>query len=149
MLNAMQNVAFMLSMEKWILRSGGAIGADKAFESGCDIARGLKEIYVAGDASDEAMRLAAAVHPAWYKLSFYAQKLHARNCFQVLGKDLRTPCLFIICWTPDGADGSSIITSQNTGGTGQAIRLGARHGIPIINMRNENWKEKLQEYCEL
>ena len=141
----MQNIAFYLAQEKWILRSGRAIGADSAFEAGCDAAHGLKEIFVANDANQEAMRMAAEVHPMWFKLSPYAQKLHARNCFQILGRDLRTPCAFVLCWTPDGADGTKIKTSYDTGGTGQAIRLGARHNIPIINMRNENWRAMLQD----
>lgn len=34
-----------------ILRSGGAEGADKAFEDGCRIANGKKEIFYLGGAS--------------------------------------------------------------------------------------------------
>lgn len=143
-LQVMQNLGFMLSELRYILRSGHAIGADLAFENGCNLAHGLKEIFLANDAEAKAMALAASVHPYWYSLSAYAQKLHARNGYQILGKDLKTPSDFVLCWTPDGADGDSVPTSPISGGTGQAIRLANRYKIPVINLKNENWKPKLQ-----
>lgn len=143
-LQIMHNLGFVLAEQRYILRSGHAIGADLAFERGCDCAHGLKEIFLASDADSKAMALAASVHPYWYNLSAYAQKLHARNGYQILGKDLKTPSFFVICWTPDGADGALVPTSNATGGTGQAIRLANRYQIPVINIKNENWKAKLQ-----
>jgi hypothetical protein len=72
-----------------------------------------------------ATELAKSIHPAWRRLSLGARKLHIRNCYQVLGQDLRTPSSFILCWTPDGS---------GSGGTGQAIRLAKERGIPVYDM---------------
>jgi hypothetical protein len=128
-----------LNSRGYTLRSGGAPGADAAFEKG---AGEEKEVFLAWDATPEALEMAATVHPAWDACSEYAQKLHARNCFQVLGVTLDSPVDFILCWTPDGAESK---TSRRTGGTGQAIRLANSLDIPIINMKNEGWAERVKE----
>lgn len=144
LIEKMKEVAFGLASLDWVLRSGGAEGADKSFEQGCDEANGKKEIYYAKDATPAAFQLAKEVHPAWYSMSPYAKKLHARNCFQILGRDLKTPCRFVLCWTKDGADGTKVATSRDTGGTGQAIRIAARYHVPVINMFHENWEDQLE-----
>lgn len=127
----------------YVLRSGGAGGADSAFEKGCNKAEGAKEIYIPwrgfnGRDSRErgvhdlvgldALSLAEKFHPNWSACSQGARKLHARNCYQILGLDLKTPVEKVFCWTP-GANGG--------GGTGQAIRLARAHGIPIIDLADE------------
>lgn len=143
-LEDMKGVAFCLGALGWTLRSGGAEGADKAFEEGCNEIGGSKEIFYAKDANAQAIEIAKKVHPMWYKLGAYAQKLHARNCFQILGGDLVTPCRFILCWTPDGANGTSVPTSRDTGGTGQAIRIAKMYFVPVINMYYTNWRDQLE-----
>lgn len=118
----------------WTLRSGGAEGADAAFERGL-APHHLREIYLpwprfAGNRSalciptPEALELAAQFHPAWERCSSAARRLHARNMHQVLGQDLATPVEFVACWTPDGRGG---------GGTGQALRLARAREIPIFD----------------
>jgi hypothetical protein len=131
---AMQDVAYSLALLGWTLRSGGAIGADKAFEAGCNEAKGSKEIFYADDATPEAFEIAAKTHPMWHQLSPFARKLHARNSFQILGKKLDSPSCFVLCWTPDGSNGTTIPTTLQSGGTGQAIRLASKYYIPVINM---------------
>jgi hypothetical protein len=85
----------------------------------------VKEIYRASDTTEEALSLAARFHPAWDRCSDHARRLLARNTFQVLGRDLRTPSKMVICWTVDGKD---------TGGTAVAIRLARESGIPVFNL---------------
>jgi hypothetical protein len=65
------------------------------------------------------------MHPAWPRLSQGAQRLHARNCHQVLGLDLRTPSAFVVCWTPNGS---------GSGGTGTAIKLACSRNIPVFDL---------------
>lgn len=142
-LEEMRGVGFSFGVLDWVLRSGGAIGADSAFEQGCNECSGQKEIFYAHDANAEAMNIAKKHHPYWHNLSLYAKKLHARNCFQILGANLDTPCAFVLCWTPDGADGVKIQTSKDTGGTGQAIRIAVAYFIPVINMHSTNWRDQL------
>ena len=42
----MVGIGRYLADRSWILRSGGAVGADMAFESGCDEVHGRKEIFL-------------------------------------------------------------------------------------------------------
>ena len=60
-LEIMLLVSIKLRSQKWILRSGGADGADKAFETGAGF---LKDIYYANDATPESMEIAKRYHPA-------------------------------------------------------------------------------------
>ena len=165
-LEVMTQLGLELAANNWTLRSGGAEGADTAFESGCNEAASemcfnanpnsgidcgicpltkcgfaKKEIYIPWPGFQgrrygciypvdeegwvEAMNLAERFHPAWNRCSQGARKLHARNGFQVLGLDLKTPSKFIVCWTPGGKGG---------GGTGQAIRIARSWSIPIYDL---------------
>lgn len=86
--------------------------------------------------------MAAALHPAWNRLSQGVQKLMARNGHQVLGAGLDDPVAFVVCWTPDGAE-SERECGPETGGTGQAIRLASRWGVPVVNLKREDALEKI------
>lgn len=136
MLEVMRKVAGRLSARGLVLRSGGARGADQAFEAGVPEG-GAKEIFLPskGFASstsrlyrlpDEAFEIAAQFHPRWAHLSSFERQLMARNSQQVMGGDLRSPSKFVLCWTKDG---------RASGGTGQAIRVAQGNGIPVFNLR--------------
>lgn len=130
-----------------VLRSGGAAGADSAFFAGVTDVRnaeiylpwpnfnGVREIS-GGDNTTycNAHALAATFHPAWERCNDTARKFHARNCYQILGKNLKTPADFVICWTPDG---------KVTGGTGQALRMAQHYDIPIVNYGDPNTTSEL------
>lgn len=130
-------VAGMLSAMGWVLRSGGADGADAAFES---MHHGEKDIFLPrkgfnGHKSQlcspphAAFVIARQHHPAWEKLSAGACRLHARNVQQVLGKNLDDLAQMIVCWTPGGKGG---------GGTGQALRIADAYDIPVFDLFNED-----------
>lgn len=138
-----------LAKRNFVLRSGGAIGCDTSFEDGCTSVEGAKEIFFPSINKHptanwtEALRLAEVHHKHWYKCSQYARMAHARNCFQILGEDLKTPISFVVCWTPDGCeDGTK--TNIGTGGTGQALRVATAFNIPIINIANLGWSDKIK-----
>jgi len=147
-LDMMTKIAEGLS-RNYILRSGGADGADSAFEKGAGDKKisyipwpgfnGSKAEYIA--VTSAAMRMAGEFHPGWMYLSYPVKKLHARNCYQVLGEDLNTPAHFVVCWTPGG---------EEVGGTAQAIRIAKANGIKIFNLANEEdfnfWNEKLCQH---
>ena len=122
-LSFITRLAARLAANHWALRSGGAAGADSAFAAG--VGSGLKCIYRPEDATPEALSMAERFHPAWHKCSPVARLLHARNCFQILGRDLATPTLMVICWTKGGA---------GHGGTGQAIRIARASNIPVFDL---------------
>jgi hypothetical protein len=122
----MENLGSILAKKGAMLRSGGANGADSAFERGCNQASGLKEIFRPDDdISKECEELAKKYHPNWEACSWFAKKAHSRNCQIILGKDLTSPVNAVICWTKKG---------QVIGGTGQALRLAKAYNIKIINL---------------
>ena len=57
-----------------------------------------------------------------------------RNIHQVLGPEPGSspPADVVLCWTPNGAGG---------GGTGLAVRLARRHGIPVVDLGTEDRRE--------
>lgn len=154
----MTKIAYYMAQDEWILRSGGADGADKAGQAGCEkyateVNKSwywFQEIYLPwsgfnGFKEDhqkgyyvvnhpEADNIAKMYHPAYERLSSGAKKLMARNGYQVLGKNLNHPVNLIICWTPDGSYGR--ITSSRTGGTGHALRIAHDNNINVYNLNN-------------
>jgi len=129
-LSQMTLIGKRLARLGFVLRSGGAVGADSAFETGSDDGNGFKEIFLADDATQEAFKIASRIHPNWAACSEYAKKLHARNVFQILGRDLKTPVDFVTCWTKMGLP---------SGGTRTAIMLARENKIPVINLATENF----------
>ena len=145
----MREIAERLGERGWLLRTGGAAGADSAFAAAAPPDR--REVIVpwrgyngldtragdtrAGDGSAcrvltraeiEAMRpLAEPHHPAWERCAAKVRDLHARNVAVLLGTDLKQPVNAVVCWTQDGRD---------YGGTGLAIRLAQHHRIPVLNL---------------
>lgn len=132
----------------YTLRTGGADGADNAFELGCDKANNGREfknhkleIYlpwkdfnnktgiVASQLSNwkEAETIMCSIHPNIHALTKGAWNLHTRNIYQILGKDLNDPSEQVICWTPN---------CESIGGTRTALVLADRYKIPIYNLAN-------------
>lgn len=148
--HVMKDIARILGNVKYILRSGAALGADAAFESGLEPSH-AREIYLPwGRYNDhpskfrgptpEALEMAASIHPAWNRCSEGARKLHARNCHIMLGRSLTDPVQFVVCWTPDG---------QASGGTGQVLRIAARYRIPVYNLHEDEGAEYVKRIYEL
>ncbi|NLV87657.1 MAG: hypothetical protein GX025_10665 [Clostridiales bacterium] len=144
-LNSFTRLAKWLDKRSFILRSGGADGADSAFEAGTT----NKEIYLPWknfngnpsplhQISPDAELIAQKFHPAWDKCTQGVKKLHARNVYQILGSDLQTPSQFIICWTPNGT---------GSGGTGQALRIAHHYNIPIFDFGAYNSLHTAQQAC--
>jgi len=144
-------VGEFLAKKGYILRSGGAKGADKAFEVGCDKAKGKKEIYLPWRKFENsnsnlivkdkrAFDIAKQFHPYWHNLSNGAKKLQARNSHQVLGQDLSTLSKFVICWTQSGS---------GRGGTGQAIRIAKYYDIPVFDAGKYKNIEDVKESLKL
>ena len=130
-LELMTRIAMKCCRLGYTLRSGGADGADKAFEAG---AGAMKEIYLAHHSTPEAEALASKFHPAWNRCSSFVRKLHGRNSFQVLGPALISPSTALVCWTPDGCISHAERTIK-TGGTGTAISIANAYNVPIFNLQ--------------
>ena len=140
----MTSIASALEVKGYILRSGGANGADLAFENG--VTNGNKEIYLpwkgfnGSDSTkhhvgDLAMLTASKIHPNWGKCSNGAKKLHARNIYQVIGSKMDKPSHFIICWTKD---------AQIVGGTATAIKYALQQDIQVFNLADPEARKRLE-----
>ncbi|ADC73196.1 conserved hypothetical protein (plasmid) [Thioalkalivibrio sp. K90mix] len=125
-LSVMREAAQALAGRGYILRSGGAVGADSAFEGGADLDGGRKEIFYAESSIPTwAFDSVERYHPAPNRLTARARRLMARNAMQVLGMGGGEPVAFVLCWTPGGT---------GKGGTGQALRIATDYGIPIFDL---------------
>lgn len=153
-LEEMGRLAGHFASRGWTLRSGGAPGADTAFEWSCCGAKGAMEIFLPWkrfnnntsdlfDIPDAAYQISKQYHPAWERLTTPVRKLMARNAQQVLGKNLDSPSTFVVCWTPDGCT-SHETRKQKTGGTGQAISIASESGIPVINLQTDDSLERIK-----
>lgn len=152
----MEQLAVWMANVGYVLRSGGADGADWAFEHGCADAGGEMEIYLPWKGFNhntsslytqhpDTYKIAAELHLAWNYLSAPARTLMARNVHQILGSDLQTPVEFVVCYTPDGCTSIERYTSK-TGGTGLAIALASVNNIPVFNLRNTNAIHQLVDF---
>lgn len=130
-LQLMYSMAYMHAVGGATLRSGGARGADSAFAAGARAADGVTEIFRAADARPWTQETVDRFHPAPEKLSPYVRQLHGRNAMIILGEFSNQPVDFIVCWTPDG---------KITGGTGQALRIAKRFGIPVLNLGDPKYR---------
>lgn len=140
-----REMAASLEAQGYILRSGGAPGADDAFESGLTRVAN-SQIYLpwhgfegrnhAGcitpddlDIEDlaQAEKTVRVLHPNPSALKPGSMKLLVRDVFQVLGSDLHTPSNFVMMWArPKGRDAVH-------GGSNMAFQVARRRDVPIIN----------------
>ncbi len=140
----MTAIAKRLASLGYTCNSGGAAGADSAFERGAVINRqiflpwdgfngkditNMNKLHNTFDYSVPPFNheLVEKYHPKSSALSDAGWKFMSRNSYQVLGKDLKTPVEFVLCWTKDG---------KSSGGTGQALRIAKDYNIPIFNFYN-------------
>lgn len=158
-LRLMTRIGKWLGAKRVVLRSGGAEGADSAFERGQGTI-GPKEIFLPwngfngramqrgllGVDERKAYEIAEKHHPAWHRLSDVAKKLTARNAYQILGATCADPSAFVVCWTSDGAIAK---TTRKTGGTGQAIRIAHTYGIPVFNLQRADHRDAWERFVEL
>ena len=157
-LDKMTEAAKYLEGLGYTLRSGGAEGADTAFEKGVkskkEIFKGLdptgpREKAVAHEihpdltgAMNASKRKAEAAGKNGDRSAAAVENLMARNTNQIFGKNLDTPVDFVLAYDPSGWTG--VGPRPQKGGTLQAIDMAARKGIPVINMADANWREQLK-----
>jgi hypothetical protein len=122
----------------WHVRSGHADGADYAFELGakenCIVYLPWKSFNsdkpvlgesVCVDLREDVMEMIYRHEPYAMECNIGVKRIKARNVYQVLGVDLQKPSDVVVCWTPEG---------KITGGTGLAMKIAIKAGVPIINV---------------
>lgn len=150
----MTQLATELQYRNYILRSGGANGADTAFEQGTTVSEvylpwknfngRINSIYIN---NPDAISIAEKYSPHWGYMKDPVKKLMIRNVYQVLGGTLDKPSEFVLCWTKDGCEHYQDRTGK-TGGTGLAIEIASRYNIPVINMLHSTWRSKLDRVLD-
>jgi hypothetical protein len=157
---AMTDIASVLEEKGYTLRSGNAHSADQAFAGGVEEKaeiwlpwEGFNQDFIdeypnhtykiISWSDDDAFKSVAKFHPDPKRLSEKGMLLMARNHKQLFG-DNGIVSKFVICWTKDG---------KAVGGTGQNIRVGIYHNIPILNMFHLSKEDVLRkidfmEFCE-
>lgn len=163
----MEEMGYCLAKKGLILRSGGADGADHAFEKGVRQANGAAEIFIPWatyskekdhhdkyimpftdqDITDQAFRRIMTLIPYWDNLRRPIKLLHGRNVFQILGRRLNDPSDFVICYAkPTGKK------KKPKGGTGVTVALGEQCGVEIINLAMpkdlKRFKKALNQFKE-
>lgn len=164
---ALKAIATSLAHARYTLRSGGAEGADTAFEDGAKeflirSPKQLYDIYLPWDGFEgrkkslnhhipedchpmlwaEATRIAKATHPDWNACSKGSKTLHTRNVFQVLGHTLDNPSKFLICWAPVDRKGAP------KGGTATAWNIAKEHSVKCFNINTTFDVFELDDYLK-
>lgn len=149
LLERMGAIATELARRGWGLRSGGAPGADTAFEAGALAAGGACTSFwpwrafgqsPAGVIAstlpgwDATEAIAAHHHPAYASLARSVQSLMRRNVMQVLGPDVASPSRFVVMWAPRPRQDAAGRICDCGGGTGQAVRIAYERGIPVFHL---------------
>lgn len=145
---AMTILARKLDKLGFTLRSGGADGADLAFEKGAT----KKQIFLPWEGfngnpspfhtpSAEAEAVSRKLFPHFPGISRGVRLLVSRNMHQVLGPEpfVSPKSEFIICWTENG---------KAKGGTAYAIKAAKEYDIPVFNLFNDVDRIKLFEFLE-
>lgn len=156
-LDIMRLLADKLEDAGWLLRSGGASGADSAFESGVKNSTN-RSIYLPTASFNgrttgnycfdsttlpgwkHALMTVDEFHPNPSALSDFARKLMARNAIQVFGPTMEHPADMIIAWTLNG---------EIIGGTGKALRMAEGCGIKVHNLGNPETLQNIFELLEI
>ncbi|TAL31333.1 MAG: hypothetical protein EPN93_17880 [Spirochaetes bacterium] len=136
MLAIIEKIGTHMAKAGYILRSGGALGASASFELACDRAGGKKEIYLPWqgfnknrsmfyNVPDRAHMFVKEFNPQWSTQSDASRKVQARYAQAFLGQDLGRASVCVICYTKEG---------KLKGGTGQALQVALKHGIPVFNL---------------
>lgn len=158
-LNLMENIGYKFAELGWILRSGGAKGADRFFEIGADryyIERNIKnivykEIFTVDNfiKTDENYQFCLKYllpvidkNRNFSTFKPYTKHLLLRNVHQIVGIN-QIPLSFtkfVICWIP--------IEDywRNAGGTRYALRIAHNLNIPIFNLLLEKDRKRLEEF---
>lgn len=166
-LTLMRGYSKAMVLRSWVLRSGGANGADSAFCAGWfdalyeniniqdaeiyllwhgfnDYSKDSKNCKLVVDKAiiSQAQEILRTVHPAYERLTRGPLALHTRNVYQVLGSDLKTPSRGLVAYAKLDKHGEPM------GGTRTAIKIAEMYNIPCLNLFKDEDRARLEKYLE-
>lgn len=143
--NLMTEIGMYMNAHGWTLRSGGADGADSAFEIGAGDKKQIFLPYKGFNNNDSSWYIGSAkvddraeelahrvwddrwqmgmVKVPWRDLKQSTKAFMTRNMYQLCGANLGEMSKVVICWTKDGTA---------VGGTGQAL-----HAVEMMRQKQE------------
>lgn len=138
----MEDLAEILSNRNYILRTGGAPGADLAFAAGATRLNypGTYQVIRPEQVSVTAIHMANELEGEHWPLTYEFSHYLGRNVQIVLGLDLNEPAEFVICWTPNGA---------LKGGTRIGIKTALKHSIPVYNLARVDDTTRLYQHLNI
>lgn len=158
-LQKMSLLSATLAAKGWTLRhTGDKDGAAVAFEQG---AGGQAEAYIAWkgfndrqsefipprNVHPEVITLMKQYIPTFDNIKPGAHKVISRAVYAIIGKDLRSPAQFVVCWSADGAESAGEKTAK-TGFMGMPIALASNLKMPVFNLQKPDAMERLNRFLE-
>lgn len=134
------------------VRTGGTAGVEEVFEASAkDIELHLPFNNYNGKQSKfsfinkRAYAVAKLFHPTYDTLPDKVTIFLAKNARLVMGKDLTSPALFMLCWSDDGCESTAAKTAK-TGNVGHAISIACALHIPVFNLGKPDAEERLKQH---
>ena len=151
-----QQIGKRLANLGYVVRSGGAEGADSAFEVGAG--GGGKEIFLPwkgfnhnrstlilpNPIPEDVAAIAKEIYPHWDHVTEPVRRLHARNVMQILGWDLNDPSAFVVCYTERPYNDPKAV-----GGTLFGIKLAEANDIPVYNFFVRGDRERFYKMLDI
>lgn len=161
-IDLIKEIGWRMAKKGYILRSGAADGADKAFEYGCERGGGYGDIYlpwrrfknrenskylpkmdyklpVEGQMEYSRNKMIqSGIIPHWDEMNEASQKFHSRNVNQVEGEFDEPDVHVVIYYAP-----TDWMTGEPTGGTRTAVMLARSKGIPTYNLYDVEEKQQI------
>lgn len=153
-LRQMEKLSVDLDMGGWTVRCDGGKGPSEIFEKTT-----THELYLPWNnfngkqnsvckVSKEANDLTKQFHPSFESLKDSIKAIVSRHAHVILGKDLKSPVKFVVCYSGDGAE-SGKERSAKTGYMSIPIAIASAQRIPIFNLKNEGALARLEAFLEV
>jgi hypothetical protein len=153
-MSQMKTLAERLEAKGYTLRTNGAKGGEASMEAGSsDVEAHIpwrnfnEHPSKLNRTTDEAKAVIRQFAPGFDGLKPAVQTIIASKAHVILGKDLKNPIQFLICWTQDGAE-TMAQRNAKTGYIGVGIALAASLKIPVFNLKNPDALERLKQFLE-
>ena len=156
-LDQMTRLAKELEVHGFIVRTGGLKGPEEVFEKA--VSQNNLELHLPWRGFDNKNskftftakpihEIAKMFHPTYDQLKPVIHAFLAKNVRIVLGKDAKSPAMFVLCWSSDGAE-TSVEKTARTGNVGHAISVAASLRIPVFNLQKPDAESRLKKYLGL
>jgi hypothetical protein len=157
-LGRVKNIVSKLDKANFVLRTGGLEGAEETAETSVtnqlNIELHLPWKEFAGKTSkfmysNELVKgIAKIFQPSFDTLPLPVQGFLSKNVRLVYGKDGKSPAMFVVVYSEDGAESPSEKTPK-TGNILHVLSLAAATHIPIFNLGKPDAEERLYQFLKL